>query len=600
MLRRFPPRLSGSMSVIVLLFGLSPWSAGAQSAILSDDAIHHPVYARHGMVASQHAEATRVGVAVLERGGNAIDAAVAVSFALAVVLPRAGNLGGGGFMLVHRSGGDAVALDFREMAPAAAHADTYLDADGEVDTQSLQFSHRAAGVPGSVAGLAHALGRWGTMSLRDVVAPAIELAEKGFVVTDDLARNLHELRDRLSRWPSSTAIFYRADGTPWPAGERLVQRDLAWTLRQISEYGPKAFYDGAIAERLVADQKAHGGLITREDLRAYRPVERAPVRGTYRGFEILSMPPPSSGGVHLIQMLNTLEGFPLDYLGADSAETYHLMAEAMKLAYADRATHLGDPDFWTVPVDWLISKDYARDLRQQIERDRARPSREIGPGDPAAYESPDTTHFSITDRHGNVVAVTTTLNYSYGSGIVAAGTGFLLNNEMDDFSAKPGFPNAYGLIGGRANAVEPGKRPLSSMTPTIVLQDGRPFLATGSPGGSRIITTVLQVVLNVIDHGMGIAEAVHAPRIHHQWLPDELRIERGLSPDTIRLLTLRGHRVEARSAMGSANSILIDDTGFYGAADPRRPDASAAGPRPTAPIPELRTTAPSPPDTRPR
>lgn len=561
------------------LLAAGPTEAQPHAAILSGRDIHHPAVARHGMVVSQEARATRAGVAILARGGNAVDAAVAVGFALAVTLPRAGNLGGGGFMLVHLAEtGETIALDYREMAPAAASEDMFLGPDGEVDPKLARFSHRAAGIPGTVAGLSHALERWGTLKLAAVLAPAIRLAEEGLVVTPDMARALGARHAAFARWPPSAAIFLHADGSALHPGERLVQRDLAWSLRQLATNGPAAFYRGEIAARLVADMAAHDGLITAEDLAAYRARERQPLHGTYRGFEIVSMPPPSSGGVHLIEMLNVLEGYPLGFLGAGSATTLHLMTETMKLAYADRAVHLGDPDFWPVPVRGLTDKAYAANLRAGIDRHRARPSSEIAAGDPAAYESPDTTHFSIADRWGNAVSNTYTLNFSFGSGRVAAGTGILLNNEMDDFSAKPGVPNAYGLIGGEANAIAPGKRPLSSMTPTLVLRDGKPFLVTGSPGGGRIITTVLQVILNVIDHGMNIAEAVHAPRIHHQWLPDELRVETGLSPDTLALLSAFGHHIVVRDAMGAAQSILIPGNGtLHGAADPRRPDALALG-----------------------
>lgn len=551
----------------------------AAQAILSDRALHQPVVATHGMVVSQEARATRIGTAILARGGNAVDAAVAVGFGLAVSLPRAGNLGGGGFLLLHRAEtGETIALDYREMAPAAADADMFLDKNGDVDDRVARFSHRSAGVPGTVAGLTEALARWGTMPLAEVMAPAIALAENGLDVSVSMANALAG-RDAIFRAiPASAAIFLRPDGSPLEPGDRLVQRDLAWSLRQVAEHGADAFYRGEIAARLVADMKRHEGLIGLHDLASYRTVEREPLRSTYRDYEVVSMPPPSSGGVHLIQMLNILEGFPLRFLGSGSAETYHLMAEAMKLAYADRASHLGDPGFWNVPVAGLTAKAYARDLRTGIDRHRARPSADIAAGVPQAYESPDTTHFSIVDRWGNTVTNTYTLNLSYGSGIVADGTGILLNNEMDDFSAKPGVPNAYGLVGGEANAIAPGKRPLSSMTPTIVLRDGKPYLVTGTPGGSRIITTVLQIVLNVLDHDMNVAEAVHAPRIHHQWLPEELRIERGLSPDTIALLTARGHRVVLKDAMGAAQSILIPGDGtLHGAADPRRPDALALG-----------------------
>ena len=563
----------------IALLVFSPVQGAAQeTAVVSPRDIFHPVFAENGMVASQEATATRIGVDILKRGGNAIDAGVAVGFALAVTLPRAGALGGGGFMMVHHAEtGETVAIDYREMAPAAAHRDMYLDAAGEVDTQLARYTHHAAGVPGAVAGLVHVLDRYGTLPLAEVLAPAIRLAERGILVTQDLSGSLESRRERLQRWPATAAIFYHEDGRPYRPGERLIQVDLAWSLRQIAAHGADAFYKGAIAERIAADMAAHGGPMTLEDLAAYRVAVRAPVRGTYRGYEIASMPPPSSGGVHLVQILNLLEDYPLASLGHNGAEGLHLMAESMKLAYADRSQHLGDPDFWPVPVAGLISKAYAESLRATIDPARARPAAEIAAGDPMPYESPETTHYSVMDRWGNVVSNTYTINFGYGSGIVAAGTGILLNNEMDDFSAKPGVPNAYGLLGGDANSVAPAKRPLSSMTPTILFKDGKPLLATGSPGGSRIITTTLQIILNVVDHGMNIAAATAAPRVHHQWLPDELRVEAGLSPDTIALLESKGHKVVVKNVMGSTQSILRADEGFYGASDPRRQGALTLG-----------------------
>ena len=565
--------------LLIALLVFSPVQGAAQeTAVVSPRDIFHPVFAENGMVASQEATATRIGVDILKRGGNAIDAGVAVGFALAVTLPRAGALGGGGFMMVHHAEtGETVAIDYREMAPAAAHRDMYLDAAGEVDTQLARYTHHAAGVPGAVAGLAHVLDRYGTLPLAEVLAPAIRLAERGILVTQDLSGSLESRRERLQRWPATAAIFYHEDGRPYRPGERLIQVDLAWSLRQIAAHGADAFYKGAIAERIAADMAAHGGPMTLEDLAAYRVAVRAPVRGTYRGYEIASMPPPSSGGVHLVQILNLLEDYPLASLGHNGAEALHLMAESMKLAYADRSQHLGDPDFWPVPVAGLISKAYAESLRATIDPARARPAAEIAAGDPMPYESPETTHYSVMDRWGNVVSNTYTINFGYGSGIVAAGTGILLNNEMDDFSAKPGVPNAYGLLGGDANSVAPAKRPLSSMTPTILFKDGKPLLATGSPGGSRIITTTLQIILNVVDHRMNIAAATAAPRVHHQWLPDELRVEAGLSPDTIALLESKGHKVVVKNVMGSTQSILRADEGFYGASDPRRQGALTLG-----------------------
>jgi gamma-glutamyltranspeptidase/glutathione hydrolase len=447
----------------------------------------------------------------------------------------------------------------------------FLDQAGEADPEKSRYSGLAVGVPGTVAGMALALERYGTISLADALEPAIELAEQGITVSADLAASLEGVSDRLRKWPSSSRVFYKAGGAPYRPGEMLVQSDLGESLWLLAQQGPGALYGGAIGRQIVAEVTRAGGNLTIADLRSYAAVVRAPVRGDYRGYEIVSMPPPSSGGVHIVQILNTLEGFPIGSFGHNGAETIHLMTEGMKSAYADRSEYLGDPDFVAVPVSALTSKAYAAHLRDLIDPNRARPAVEIKPGDLTSFESPDTTHFSIVDAAGNAVANTYTLNFSYGTGLVAEGTGILLNNELDDFSAKPGVPNAYGLIGGDANAVGPNKRPLSSMSPTIVLREGRPFLVTGSPGGSRIITTVLQIIMNVIDHGMNIAEATYAPRIHHQWLPDELRIEEGLSPDTVRLLEQMGHKVTVQDAMGSTQSIMVTEAGLFGSSDPRTP-----------------------------
>lgn len=556
-----------------------PGFAQDSAPIYSDMDRVHPVYAEHGMVASQEALATNIGIDILRRGGNAVDAAVAVGFALAVTLPQAGNLGGGGFMLVHLAKtGETVAIDYREKAPLAASRDMFLGADGNADPKLSQWSGLATGVPGTVAGLTLALERYGTMSLAEVTAPAIALAEEGVEVTPGLAEALAASHDTLAQYFTSVDIFQKPDGSDFKPGERLVQKNLAQSLKLIATEGPDAFYRGEIGTLIAAEMARSGGLITKEDLAAYEAVVRAPVEGTYRGYDILSMPPPSSGGTHVIEILNILEGFPMGELGFGSAETIHLMAEAMKRAYADRSEFLGDSDFVGVPLKGLTSKAYAGALRTLIDRDSATPSATIKPSNPLPHEGDQTTHFAVVDKDGNAVANTYTLNFSFGSGLVAAGTGILLNNEMDDFSAKPGVPNAYGLIGGDANAVEPGKRPLSSMSPTLVLKDGKVVLVTGSPGGSRIITTVLQIVMNVIDHGMNVAEASAAPRMHHQWLPDELRIEEGFSPDTIRLLEAKGHTIKLLPTMGSTQSIMRRENGaLFGASDPRRPTALTAG-----------------------
>ncbi|MFA9273338.1 MAG: gamma-glutamyltransferase [Candidatus Aquirickettsiella gammari] len=536
-----------------------------------------PVRAKNGLVSSEHGLASQVGLDVLKRGGNAVDAAVAVGFALAVVLPHAGNIGGGGFMLIHdaKSGKD-IALDFRELAPALAHRDMFLDANGKIVPGSSTSTHLAVGVPGTVAGLDLALRKYGTMSWKELIAPSIKLAEQGFEVTPYLAQLLEASRNQLGRWASSRAIFFNGD-RPLRAGEKLVQKDLAESLRLIAKQGPKAFYEGAIAQKIVAEMKNHGGMITADDMKKYQAVERTAVTGNYRGYQVVSMPPPSSGGVHIIQMLNMLEHFPLNKLGVNSAQTIHDMAEVMKLAYADRAEYLGDPDFIKVPVAGLTSKIYAAELVKKIDPNRATPSTQIKPGKPLPYESDQTTHYSVVDKFGNVVATTYTLNLLFGSGIVATGTGITLNNEMDDFSVKAGVPNAFGLIGGEANAVAAKKRPLSSMTPTIVLKDGKPFLVTGSPGGSRIITTTLQIILNVIDHQLNAAEATITPRIHHQWEPDMIRIERGFNADTLELLKQKGHQFKIGPSMGRTQTIKVTPGGFEAFADPRNPDGRALG-----------------------
>jgi gamma-glutamyltranspeptidase/glutathione hydrolase len=569
---------AGLVGLVLWLAPVCALAQAEQDAIYSERDRIHPVHGRHGMVATQEETATRIGLEVLQQGGNAVDAAVTVGFALAVTLPRAGNLGGGGFMLVHdAASGDTVAIDYREKAGGNAFRDMFLDVEGNADPEKSRYSGLAAGVPGTVAGLALALERYGTISLAQAIAPGIELAEQGIVVSEGLAASLDGAGDRLRKWPSSAKIFLKAGGAPYQPGETLIQRDLAASLRLVTEQGPDALYRGPIGQKIVAAVARAGGNLTIADLRSYQPVVRAPVRGDYRGYEIVSMPPPSSGGVHIVQILNTLEGFPIGSLGHNGAETIHLMAEAMKFAYADRSEYLGDPDFVDVPVAALTSKAYAAHLRSLIDRNRARPAAEIKPGDLAPFEGSNTTHFSVVDGAGNAVANTYTINFSYGTGLVAEGTGILLNNELDDFSAKHGVPNAYGLIGGDANAVGPNKRPLSSMSPTIVLRQGKPFLVTGSPGGSRIISTVLQIIMNVIDHGMNIAEATYASRIHHQWLPDELRIEEGLSPDTIRLLEQMGHEVSVQDAMGSTQSIMITEAGLFGSSDPRTPGALTLG-----------------------
>nr|MEC9417635.1 gamma-glutamyltransferase [Pseudomonadota bacterium] len=570
-----------AVSLATALFvGIAAPLAAQDSPIYSLKDRFQPETAQNGMVASQEAVASRVGVDILKKGGNAVDAAIATGFALAVTLPRAGNLGGGGFMMIHLAdSGDTKALDYREMAPAAAFKDMFLGEDGEPDNQKSRFSGLAVGVPGTVAGFAEAFEKHGSGKLTwaELVAPAIDLAENGIEVTPDLAASLTASAKRLLQDPATAAIFYKTGGLPFVPGETLKQTDLAATLKLIADKGAAGFYTGEVAEKIAQKVTASGGGMTTEDLAGYKPVWRDPVVGSYHGYEIASMPPPSSGGVHIVQILNMLQGYPLAEYGPNSADSIHVMAETMRRAYADRSKYLGDPDFVDVPVKGLTDPAYAAELVKSIKMDVATPSDEVKPGDPFPYESNQTTHYSVVDKDGNAVSNTYTLNFSYGVGLTADGTGVLLNNELDDFSAKPGVPNAYGLIGGTANAVEGGKRPLSSMSPTLVFKDGKLFLATGSPGGSRIITTTLQIILNVVDHGMNIAEATAAPRIHNQWLPDEIRIEEGLSPDTIRLLEARGHKVEVKNAMGSTQSIMLVDGVLAGASDPRRPGALSAG-----------------------
>ncbi|MEH8025927.1 gamma-glutamyltransferase [Gallibacterium anatis] len=536
--------------------------------------IFHPVYGTQGIVATEQHLASQVGLQILKEGGNAIDAAVAVGFALAVVLPNAGNIGGGGFMVLHDAkSGEDFAIDFREMAPLKAHKDMYLDEKGNVIDGKSLFTHFAVGVPGTVAGMEYALKKWGTMPLEKVIAPAIKLADEGFIISDTLGKTLAVEKDNLAKWESTKAIFFKGE-QPLASGDRLIQKDLAHSLQLIAQQGSQAFYQGEIAEKIVKEMEKHGGLITLEDMKGYHAIERKPISGDYRGYKIVTMPPPSSGGAHLIQILNILEHYPLAQYGANSAEAITKYAEAMKLAYADRSEYLGDPDFVKIPLNGLISKKYADELVKKIPSDQIVPSKEIKPGKPQPYESDQTTHYSIMDKAGNAVAVTYTLNLNFGSGIVAEGTGILLNNEMDDFSSKPGIPNAFGLIGGEANAIVAKKRPLSSMTPTLVMKDNKPFLVTGSPGGARIITTVLQSIVNTIDYKMNVAEAISVPRVHHQWLPDELRIEEGISPDTIHLLQKEGYKVVTKASMGRVQIVQSTEDGFFGASDPRNPDGA--------------------------
>jgi len=542
-----------------------------------------PVRARHGMVASTNEVASRVGVDIMKRGGNAIDAAIAVAFALAVTHPAAGNLGGGGFMMIRLKNGKTTAIDYREMAPAAATHNIYLDKDGNLiqgEGGSL-VGYRAAGVPGTVRGMELALKKYGSgkVSWSQLIEPARRLAS-GFTVTHTLARSLRGNDDYLSQYPETKRIYLNG-GKFYNEGDLFRQPDLAATFARLQSAGPNEFYVGQTAKLIVDDVKRHNGLITMADMRGYVAKEREPVRGNYRGYEVISMPPPSSGGAVLLEMLNILEGYDLSKFDSASSERYHLMTEAMRRAFADRAEFMGDSDFVKVPVAGLVEKSYAAKLRSTISTERASTSAEISAGQPVGHESEETTHFTVVDAEGNAVANTYTLNNSYGSAAVAKGTGIILNDEMDDFAAKPGTPNMYGLIQGERNAVAPHKRPLSAMTPTFVLRkDGSLWFTVGSPGGPTIINTALCVIINVVDYGMDIQQALDFPRIHHQWLPDELIFEPyGLSGDTQKALVSLGHKLARPRYLGDAEGIMIEaGTGIrLGATDPRRSDGLAVG-----------------------
>jgi gamma-glutamyltranspeptidase / glutathione hydrolase len=535
-----------------------------------------PTEAPSAMVVTDAPLATQVGVQIMRDGGNAVDAAVAVAFALAVVYPEAGNIGGGGFMVTRMADGSTAALDFREKAPLAAHRDMFLDAAGELTDRSV-VGHLASGVPGSVMGLWEAHQRFGSLPWQAVVEPAIRLAEDGFIVDAELAASLRSYAERLARFEGSAELFLPG-GRPHAQGARFSNPDLGRVLRRIAERGPDGFYAGETADLIVAEMQRGGGIITHEDLRRYRAEWRTPVEFTYRGHRVISMPPASSGGITLAIIGNILDGYPLDRLGWHSDASLHLTAEAMRRAFADRNHFLGDPAFVQFPQQLLTSASYAARLRESIDRERATPSADVRPGAGEVPEPTHTTHFSVVDPHGNAVALTTTINGLYGSGVTIRGAGIVMNNEMDDFAAKPGEPNMFGLVQGEANAIEPEKRMLSAMTPTIVLgRDDRVLMVTGARGGPRIITAVFQVISNVIDYGMGVGAAVHAPRIHHQHLPDALQFERnGLSAARIAQLEAMGHVVEARATVGTAPTILRRGNVWTAVPDPRT-GGSAAG-----------------------
>ena len=537
-----------------------------------------PAIASRGMVSGPEKLASEAGLAMLKKGGNAIDAAVATGFALAVTLPRAGNIAGGGFMLVHLAdANEQVFIDYREMAPAAASRDMFLNEDGTVNKRKAYNSVSAAGIPGTVAGLIHALEQYGTLDLKTVMQPAIDLAENGFAVPAALHLNLRSAAKRLGRNEEANRVYLGGTGTAPAMGTLFKQPDLATTLKRVRDKGFDGLYKGKTAALIAAEMQRGGGVMNADDLASYRAIERKPVRASFRGYDIVSAPPPSSGGVHVSQILKLLEPYPIEDMGHNSAAYLHLLIESMKLAYADRSEYLGDPDRTTIPIATLTSEPYLEKRRELIKDDQATPSEIIKPGDVDDYESTETTHFSVVDQFGNVVTNTYTINFSFGSGIVVPGTGMLLNNEMDDFAAKPGFPNGYGLVQGEANAVSAGSRPLSSMTPTLVFKEGKPWVATGSPGGSRIITAVAQTLLNLMAFDMTLGMATSSPRIHHQWMPDMAMVEPGISEDTIRILEKSKHKIlRSNSTIGRVNSVQIEDGWFYGYADPRRPGGHVA------------------------
>ena len=543
-------------------------------------ATSNPEYGQNGMVVSTSSHASEAGIEILKKGGNAIDAAVAVGFALAVTSSSNGNIGGGGFLVASFANGLSITLDHREKAPSNAHPNMFLNDSGAVIPGMSLYSRASSGVPGTVDGLIRVLEDHGSgnISLREVLNPAIELAERGFFLSYFEANRLNVYKKFFERNKAASKIFIRSDGEPWEKGQKLIQKDLAKTLKKIARYGRDGFYSGTVAQLIVQEMKRGNGLITKEDLHNYESKYRPPILGTYKGYEIVSMGPPSSGGALLINMLNMLENYPIDTISWNSSNYIHLLTEVERRAYADRAEHMGDPDFWDVPISMLTSKKYAKSRIKNIDLNKATPSSSVSASKKTSYESPETTHYSVVDRWGNAVSVTTTINLGYGNGCVVEGAGFFLNNEMDDFSSKPGVPNAFGLIGNEANAVGPGKRPLSSMTPTIVLKDNKPFIVIGSPGGSTIITTTMQTILNIVDHDMDIKEAVCASRFHSQWLPDVIQYEpRSLIEDLKKALEKKGHKLVQRGGyIGEANGIMISEEGYFGGGDCRG-ETSAIG-----------------------
>ncbi|WMS87709.1 gamma-glutamyltransferase [Pleionea litopenaei] len=554
-------------------------NAIANDALIEWESIHQPIRSDGGMVASQEFRASKVAADILAQGGNAIDAAVALGFAEAVTLPKAGNIGGGGFMLIYLAKEDRfIAIDYREMAPSKASASMFLDENGNVDKNSARYSTKSSGVPGTVAGLLHALENYGSFKREQVLQPAIDLAKDGITADYPFLDSLEARKTRLIQDPEVARWYFKPDGMSYRPGEIMRFTDLAETLERVKLKGADGFYKGKTAQLFETYMKNNNGFIAASDMANYQAKERPVIRGTYRGYDVVSMPPPSSGGVHIIQALNILENFSFDDVQWGSSQHIHLLTETFKRIYADRSKHLGDPDFIAVPVEQLINKDYAKQLAKSISLEKATPSENILPSKFQIKESNQTTHFSVIDRWGNIVTNTYTLNFSFGSGKIVPGTGVFLNNEMDDFSAKPGSPNAYGLLGGKANAIEANKRPLSSMTPTIILKNKRPVLVTGSPGGSRIITTVLHQIVNVIDFGMNIADAANMPRFHHQWYPDKIFIEPGFGAEVLLRLKQLGHTMSNSRVSGSVQSVAKNEKGeALGASDPRRQGAKTIG-----------------------
>ena len=546
------------------------------ASIFSSDSIVHPEVDQNGMVVSQHYLASSVGAQILEDGGNAYDASIAVAFALAVVLPRAGNIGGGGFMVMYdEKTNKSYSIDYREKAPALASKDMYLNDDGSVNNKRAREGILSIGVPGTVYGMWEVHKKFGSLPWKKLLDPAIKLAEEGFIMSPFMVDALNKRYKKLSNYKNFKKIFYKE--YPVQMNKRLLQLELAETLKIISKKGVKGFYGGEVADKIVTDMENREGLISLQDLKEYRPVWREPLKGNFKEYEIITMAPPSSGGIHIIQMLNILENFNLEELGHNSAAYAALLSEVMKFAYADRSKYLADPDFFEVPTSRLISKQYAQAIFKKIKINKVTPSSEILPGKLIPYESEDTTHFSVADSFGNVVSNTYTLNSGYGSGVVITGTGIIMNNEMDDFVSAPGVPNQFGLLGGEANKIEPFKRPLSSMTPTLVFKDSSPIIATGSPGGSVIITAVLQFLINMLVFDMEISDATVVPRIHHQWVPDILFLEKGFDINHAREIESFGQKIISSGPRTSLESLEIQNDLFYGFGDTRRPDSRAAG-----------------------